>query len=356
MTTATLVRPLFGPHHLTALDDDAAPPNTILDMSDEESSGAGSRVELDYEMPRHRWTPIDSGGESALLPVRFIDGTIVSRLVGSLTVDGRQRPLIASSIAAAALELRGRTLSRAQGAISRTVLSVYRDGIDAADLECAGVALREHGVTLLLRDMDSGPRDFDTLRMSTRNRAMDEMEACEREILLQDPTVPALVDGLLERRLVRVPNKAIPVAGLVKRHAATYLPGDLQEMLYRMQPGQRSPAFLMEIDNVALVSMYLRLASPPGASPSYGVVRVTTPLAYLEEWHPEAARWGHLSALAAYLYRLRHRDEGYDRAAISIEPIVRAEEHLKAIRPSIDVAVQRLRRLFRSSGSVEVDA
>ncbi|MGE3601412.1 MAG: hypothetical protein AB7N70_38375, partial [Dehalococcoidia bacterium] len=312
MTTATPTRPLFGPYPIAALDDDAAPPNTILDLSDAEASDSGSKVELNFEMPRQRWMPIDSGGESTLLPVRFIDGSIVSRLAGSLTVAGRQRPLIASSIAAAALELRDRGLSRMRGAISKLVVSVYRDDIDPDVLEHAAALLREHGFTLLLRDMDSGPRDFDTLRMSTRNRAMDEMESCEREILLQDPAAPALVDGLLERRLVRVPNKAIPATGLVKRHAATYLPGDLQEMLYRMKPGQRSPAFVMEIDNVVLATFYLRLASPYGASPSYGVVRVTTPLAYLEQWHAGAGRSRYLSALAAYLYRLRHRDEGYD--------------------------------------------
>jgi hypothetical protein len=356
VTTATHSRPLFGPHQITALDDDAAPPNSILDLSDTETSDSGSKVELDYELPREQWTPIPSGGESSLLPVRFIDGSIVSRLAGSLSVDGRQRPLIASSISAAALELHNRTLSRSPGAIAKLVVSVYRDGIDPGVLEHASALLRTHGFSLLLRDMDSGPRDFDTLRMSTRNRAMDEMESCEREILLQNPAAPALVDGLLERRLVRVHNKAIPATGLVKRHAATYLPGDLQEMLYRMKPGQRSPAFVMVIDNVSLASFYLRLASPAGASPSYGVVRVTTPLAFLEGSHAAEGRWRYLSALAAYLYRLRHRDEGYDRAAISVEPIVRVEEHLKGIRPDIDLAVQRLRRLFRMSGSLEAVA
>lgn len=356
VTVSTPPRPLFGPYRITALDDDAAPPNPILDLGDEAASGADATVDIEYEAPRHRWAPIDPGGSSAALPVRFIDGTIVSRLAGSLTVDGRQRPLIASSIAAAALELHDHTLSRAPGAIAKLVVSVYRDGIDPAVLAHAADLLRENGFTLLLRDMDSGPRDFDTLRMSTRNRAMDEMEACERNVLLRSPSVPTLVDGLLERRLVRVADKAIPVTGLVKRHAATYLPGDLQEMLYQMQPGQRSPAFVMEIDNVPLANIYLRLASPAGASPSYGVVRVTTPLAYLEVCHPGEARWRHLSGLAAYLLRLRHRDEGYDRAAISVEPIVRVEEHLKAIRPNIEGAVQRLRRLFHSGIAAEAGA
>ncbi|MGD9893472.1 MAG: hypothetical protein AB7U18_19490, partial [Dehalococcoidia bacterium] len=90
MTTATPTRPLFGPYPIAALDDDAAPPNTILDLSDAEASDSGSKVELNFEMPRQRWMPIDSGGESTLLPVRFIDGSIVSRLAGSLTVAGRQ--------------------------------------------------------------------------------------------------------------------------------------------------------------------------------------------------------------------------------------------------------------------------
>jgi hypothetical protein len=353
VTVSTPLRPLFGPHRLTALNDDAAPPAAVLDLAGDESSPASSRIDIEYERPRRHWAPIDPAEAAVPLPVRFIDGTIVSRLVGSLTVEGRRRPLIAASIAAAALELHERTLRRMPGAITRTVLAVYRDGIDPADLERAAALLRDLGVTLLLREMDSGPRDFDTMRLSTRNRAMDEMEACERDILLQHPAVPALVDGLLERRLVRVPDRALPVTGLVKRHAATYLPPDLQEMLYRLRPGQRSPAFLMEVDNVPLVNVYLRLSAPVGASPSEGVVRVTTPVEYLDGSHPGEQRWAYLSTLAGYLHRLRHRDEGYERAAISIEPIVHVEEHLKAIRPDIDTAVHRLHQYFRDSGSME---
>jgi len=343
-------RSLFGPHQLTALDDEAAPLAPPLDLAPGDSAPPEGRVDLDYERPRRQWAPIDPGEPCDDLPVRFIDGSIVSRLAGALVVEGRQRPLIAATIAAAALELRGRTLTRLPGAITRTLVAVYQDDIEPEALDHAARVLREHGISLLLREMDSGPRDFDTMRLSTRNRAMDEMEACEREVLLQSRETPTLVDGLLERRLVRVPDRSLPAVGLVKQHAATYLPPDLQEMLYTLRPGQRTPAFAMEIDDVPLANTYVRLSAQPGASPSYGVVRVTAPVQYLEQRHGGEARWRYLSALAGHLHRLRHRDEAYGRAGISIEPIVRVEEHLKAIRPSIDQVIARLHRLFREDG------
>jgi hypothetical protein len=97
---------------------------------------------------------------------------------------------------------------------------------------------------------------------------------------------------------------------------------------------------------VDLVNVYLRLSAPAGASPSYGVVRVTAPLAYVELAHPRGELSPYLSGLAGYLYSLRQRDYGYARAGISVEPIVRVEDHLHAIIPGIDVLVGRLNRLL----------
>lgn len=54
----------------------------------------------------------------------------------------------------------------------------------------------------------------------------------------------------------------------------------------------------------------------------------------------------YLSGLAAYLYRLRHRDYGYARAGISVEPIVRVEDHLHAILPSVELLVAKVHALF----------
>jgi hypothetical protein len=139
----------------------------------------------------------------------------------------------------------------------------------------------------------------------------------------------------------------VPAVGLVKRQIVNYLPPHLQEMTYTLKPGERTPAFLLRtVQHVDLVNTYVRLSSPSGASPSYGVVRVTAPQTYVERNHGGTAMPAYLSGLAAYLYRLRHRDYAYARAGISVEPIVRVEDHLHAILPDIDVLVRKVHRLI----------
>ena len=61
---------------------------------------------------------------------------------------------------------------------------------------------------------------------------------------------------------------------------------------------------------------------------------------------PDLTLGPYLSGLAGHIYALRHRDYAYARAGISIEPIVRVEEHLHALRPDIDSLVQKLNRLL----------
>jgi hypothetical protein len=156
---------------------------------------------------------------------------------------------------------------------------------------------------------------------------------------------PTLVDGLLERRLA-AQRHDVPVVGLVKRQIASYLPSGLQEIVYNLKPGERTPAFVLRtVQHVEIVNTYVRLSSESGASPSYGIVRVTAPLAYVQAAHAKDLAQ-YLSGLAGYLYGLRHRDLAYSRAGISIEPIVRCEDHLKAIRPDLDVMLRKVHRLF----------
>ena len=141
--------------------------------------------------------------------------------------------------------------------------------------------------------------------------------------------------------------------GLVKRQIATYLPGNLQEMVYRLRPGERSPLFTLDTaQHITIANTYLRLSLPPGASPTYGIVRVTAPIAYLQAepaLRTVEARGAFFSGLAGFLRAIRQRDYAYSRAGISVEPIVRLEDHLHAIQPSIDVLVQRVHRLLVTS-------
>jgi hypothetical protein len=143
--------------------------------------------------------------------------------------------------------------------------------------------------------------DFDTLRRTTRSIAMLAMEEAERDVMLAGVPTPTLVDGLLERRLA-AQKLDWPVIGLVKRQMTAYLPSRLQEVVYNLAPGERTPAFVMDtLQHVELVNFYLRLSAEKGASPSYGIVRVTAPARYVRAAHA-ADLSEYLSGLAGYLY------------------------------------------------------
>lgn len=347
MPATDAVRALFAEYEPAPLNDVAVPPFPGRE-SDEEDDTEQSGIELEWERPKQDWAPIPPGEPTPDVPVRFIDGSIASKTVGSIVVGFRRRPLIAAAISAAALVMDGRTLRRGAGAHTRKVLCLYSDGIARERLLEAAHALRAIGVELLDRPTESVPPDFDAMRRGARQLAMQAMEEAERAVLLADLRMPTLMDGLLERRLATVPSHDVPVVGLVKRQMASYLPSGLQELTYALKPGERTPAFVLRtVQHVDLVNTYVRLSAQTGASPSYGVVRVTAPLAYVESRYPGEAAWAYLSGLAGYLYRMRHRDLAYARAGISVEPIVRVEDHLHAILPSLDALIPKLHRYLR---------
>ena len=348
MTSATRARHIFTAYSPTPLNDAAAPPFPGREADDEDDTPSYG-VELDFECAPRDWSPIVPGPPTADVPVRFVDGSIKSKTVGSLLVGYRRRPIIAAAVSAAALEIDGRTLSRGVGAVTRKVLCLYSDGIAREDIADAFHALRDIGVELRERPAGSVAGDFDSMRRGTRSLAMEAMEEAERAVMLADFAKPTLMDGLLERRLATAPTHNVPIIGLVKRQMATYLPPALQEMTYTLQPGERTPAFVLRtVQHVDLVNTYVRLSSERGASPSYGVVRVTAPLAYIESEHAHDLP-AYLSGLASYLYSLRHRDLAYSRAGISVEPIVRVEDHLHATLPNLDALIPKLHRLFPRS-------
>jgi hypothetical protein len=339
-------RTLFPAYAPAALNDTAVPPFPGHEADEEEERRADG-VELDFERPASTWDAIPPSHPPNDAPVRFIDGSIASKTVGSLLVAGRRRPLIAATIAAAALEVDGRSLRRGAGGLTRKVLCLHSAGIEREDILYAHRALGDIGVELLERTEASPQGDFDALRRSTRGLAMQAMEEAERRVMLADLGTPTLVDGLLERRLATAPSHNVPVVGLVKRQMTPYLPADLHELTYVLRPGERTPAFVLRtVQHVDLVNTYVRLSAQSGASPSYGVVRLTVPMSYVQAAHREDVT-AYLSGLAAHVYGLRHRDLAYARSGISVEPIVRCEDHLHAIRPDLESLIPKLHRLFR---------
>lgn len=343
---ATAVRPLFAAYAPTPLNDASVPPFPGHEADEEEDSRDG-RVDLDFECAQASWTAIEPGPPTDDCPVRFIDGSIKSKTVGCLVVGSRRRPLIAAAVSAAALELNGRGLRRCPGARTAKVLAVHSNGIDQADIREGFHALNDLGIKLLTSEVEA-QGDFDMLRRTTRSIAMLAMEEAERDVMLADISKPTLMDGLLERRLA-AQRHDVPVVGLVKRQMATYLPAALQEISYNLKPGERTPAFILETpQHVTLVNIYVRLSSENGISPTYGIVRVTVPLEYIQREHAGDMP-AYLSGLAGYLYKLRHRDLAYARSGISVEPIVRCEDHLHAILPDLDAVIPKLHRMLRAA-------
>ncbi len=341
-------RPLFGPLEATALNDAGAPPFAAYE-ADEEEEGRADDIDLAYELAPHAWRAIDPGAPPHDAPVRFIDGSVFTRTAGSLLVAFRRRPMIAAVVSAASLVLDGRTTRRGAGAQARKLLCLYNDGIDPAVLSDARDRLADAGIALYDRESQQPLGDFDAMRRQTRSLAMEVMENAEKAVLFAAPQTPTLVDGLLERRLAAMATHDLPAVGLVKRQMTQYLPMNLQEMLYTLKPGQRTPAFVLKtVQHVDIVNTYVRLSAQAGTSPSYGVVRLTAPLAYVERAHA-SDRSEYLSGLAAYVHRLRHRDLAYGRSGISVEPIVRVEDHLHAILPDVEVLVRKLHHLFNDA-------
>ncbi len=332
------------------VDDSSFAPLPLADQTLEDDEHAVHlRWRVSYECQAAHWKPIECSGTPAHPPRRFIDGSIFSRTIGLLRFAGKARPAVLASVGALALELSGTTLQRpANGLRLECVLSLISNDMSLQALYGLEKALNGLGIRLVHATTHQMAADFEMLRRRTFDMAKDKMEQAERELLLLGaPDTPSMVDGLLERRLTTVQSQQMCAYGLVKRQMKHYLPESYYGMLYELKPGERTPAFIVETKNANLASWYLRLSRPDATSPSYGLVRLTTPLEYLERMFPvEEDRWREISAVSAFIQSLRHRQSSYSRVGISVEPIVRVEDELHALLPDVRQMASRLHRAF----------
>jgi hypothetical protein len=352
------LRELARRYDARPLDDRPYEPLPLADQAleqDEEALKARLR-QLSYELPASEWRPIPCGGEPHDPPRRFIDGSVFSRSVAALSVEGRRRPAILACLGALALHLEGKRLVRPPGGFRlRTVLCLLSNGMPQEDLRRMAEGLASlppkadsplaKGIELVVSETAELAADFEVLRRRTWDLAKERMEEAEREVLFAAPDIPAVVDGLLERRLVTVASQAMPAVGVVKRQMRRYLPDSHLNLLYDLASGERTPTFLLETEHATVVSWYLRLSAADGLSPGYGIVRLAVPQDYLERHFPTPAeRWAQLSALSDWLRALRCREGSYPRAGVSLEPIVRVEDELHALLPDIRQVAARLQR------------
>jgi hypothetical protein len=349
-TPRAALRVLADAYGLRPMNDSpvgVVPLDELMDAL-EEDAFAGQVDQLSYECPPAAWGPLACAGWPVGPPRRFVDGSVFARTVGTFSIGGQLRPAILAAIGAMAVDLQDRTLRRTPASVhTETTLCLLAAGMPAGDLETLRAGLQQLGVQLEAPTGQDARGDFELLRRRTWDLAKARMEDAERAVLHRDPATPTLVDGLLERRLVRLAVQAAPAYGLVKTQRRQLLPGPLAARLLELQAGERTPAFVVATEHAELVTWYLRLTQPDGGAPNTGIVRLSATRAYLEQRFPDpAARFAELSAVSAWLRTLRCRDRSYPRAAVSLEPVVRLEQQLHALLPAINHQTMRLHRLL----------
>lgn len=314
--------------------------------ADVEDELAG-KVDLDLEVPRGQWAPLlPDGGVTSRdeIPQRFIDGCHLGHTVAWLQDDeGHPIPVMLAEIGGVCMRAEGRTLRRDFEVVER-IVSMIADPFPWEEVEDFAIALAGIGLRLSRPkpfEADSGggwalSYDFEAMRKKTQNRSNYEMALLEGLALCQDPTTPTVVDGRVEPRLPRGELQECPVVGVIKQQREGYLHPRGWQVFYGLEPGQRTPAFKIEIKDesgksrgVPVVSWYLKLDGARGALPNWGVVRVELPARYFER--VIGADFGYVSHLSRYLFQIRCRQAGYERGPVSLEPIVRAEESLKSL-------------------------
>jgi hypothetical protein len=305
------------------------------------------RLNRSYEFEIARWRPLKCAGELVEPPIRFIDGSMRTRVV-ALFEDGRgrQRPAVLAVLGAVVMALRldpdtGKVRLRRHDEILATRLVVIGTGFAPGVLHKLEDRLRSCRIALVAPTSGPLPSDFEAARLKTIELVRREMLSLESELLVRDPGVPTVIDGLLDQRIEAFPCKDIPTVGVVKQQMRSYLHQAGTQLVYQLRAGQRSPAIVLDTTRGEFVSFYLRLADAGDRLPTTGVVRVSVSREFFEG--TVGGNFAYLDALGHWLARLRCRDASYPRAAISLEPIVRAEGHLDALLPDIDERVGAFR-------------
>lgn len=314
-------------------------------------------VEHSYEVGADEWQPRDVVPQQAvanwpLRPIRFVDGSDKGRTVAWLRspVQGYPVPVRLAEIGAVVLRESEGVLKREWDVVQR-VVALMTDLFPWDEVERFAIALRQYDIRLL---PCSAPQrgatseggysyEFERMRKTTTNRSMEEMSRLEAQALSLDSNVPTIVDGRLEPRVSAFDRETSPVVGLIKTHRKAYLHRRGWQVFYDLRTGQRTPAFLLRGRNLAVVSWYLRIDGARGEMPNTGVVRMEVPQRFFERTIGRDS--SHLDRLSRIVCDYRCHDRNYERAAISIYPIQRAEEKLGALFTPRDTLISRFYRL-----------
>jgi hypothetical protein len=325
-------------------------PPLDLPADEPDTEDSTSPVQLDLECALDAWRPrtVEGSLDPEAVPRRFIDGCHAGETVAWLQDDaGHPIPVRLAEIGGVCMRLEGRTLRREHAEVER-VVSLIVDPFPAGEVEVFAAALAEAGLRLLqakLPLLDGQRRgltyDFERMREQARVRSQYEMGVLEERALCRDPHTPSLVDGRLGR-FQQADLSRFRLVGVIKQQRESYLHPQGWQTLYRLEPGERTPAFRLPSKHLPVVSWYLKLDGARGALPNWGVVRVEISEDHFER---EGLDFAYLDRLSRAILDLRCRQGSYGRAPVSLEPIVRAEESLKSLFSSLDMLSQRFYHL-----------
>ena len=319
--------------------------------------GTASTVDLNVERDAADWRPVDTAGaepDPSEVPRRFVDGSNVHETVAWLRDPelGYPVPVILAELGGICVAADGRDLRREFAVVERAV-AVSVDPFPWHEVEAFAAGLSEAGWRLVPArqpaadedgDADEPPPpayDFERAREQARVAVLHEMTALEEVAWGHQPGVPTLIDGRLGR-LDRCDLGRYDVVGVIKKQRADYLHPLGWRVIYDLQPGQRTPAFVVPSKNLTVVSWYLKLAGADGLLPNWGIVRVEISQ---EQLDARGKDWGYVDRLSAALVEMRCRQAAYARGPVSLDPIVRAEQSLKSLFTSIPMLARHFYRL-----------
>ena len=245
---------------------------------EEDLGESTATVDVTVEIPAARWRAVDP--PSGLVPpaaLLFVDGVrrIEARVwIDDETPDGTVHPTGALEASAALCA------SYAAGVVccchgqAHLVKAEPRRGLFTVASHAADIATWAGTYTAERTKPASGRPLAETLSQLLQRRLTDlevEVAATARSALaghgVPDQDDLLIVDGPLRER------QHLPRAlGYIKSHRASYLPPDLNALVGTLEPGQRTPVFLMGT-SWDRHSWYLRLPRT-GGPPWAGVVRV----------------------------------------------------------------------------------
>lgn len=328
-------------------------------------------MEWGSEQPADEWKPVvlpETPAHAGEVPERFIDGCQSGHAVACLRAPdvGWPIPVFLAEVGGVAMRLKGRDLTRDFFGLDR-VVSFVTDAFPWPEVEAVAAALANlSGFPLRVLPTDR-PKvedpidlfDYEKMRKAAQNRANNEMANWEAIALAADRTTPTLCDGRLEPRLrsSAAADRFNLVVGVVKTHSANLLHPQGWRTLLDLKPGQRTPFFRIaytskgEANDLPVVTWFVKMAGGEEVMPNWAAVRVEIPWIQFVRW-PESSRTGFVNRLSRWLIDARCRQRSYARMAVSLEPIVRAEDSLKSLFTPFGVLRNRFLRHAGVIGSV----